>query len=126
MEGKDEKIEYFLCSEKAVKILKPENVSRGLKKYDGQNHIAVLKFEEVEAVYNSLSDDEKDGFYVQEIIEGQISADEYDPNEFDLFHYINVELGFCKPENECYFIYNLAKNEGLTPIDLFNKLYCFE
>lgn len=118
--------EYYLCSQKAIDILKPKEVSKGLSKYDGKNYIAVLDFDEVTNIYNKLSEEEQDEFYVQEIVEGQIYCDDFDYNEYNLFDYINNVLSFGKIENECYCIYSIARNEGLNPLELFNKLYCYE
>lgn len=121
--------EYYLCSEKVVELLKPIEVSNSIEVYPNEQFInqkvfiAVLDFTEVEVKYKEIKD--KKGYWAEEIVSGQMNINSIKVKDFeksDPFSVIEEKLNMTKMNNRAMTICELARREGLNPIEFWNKI----
>lgn len=119
-------VNYFLCGADVVKRIKPLMVSKPLNRYGEEAYIAALNFPEVEAIWKSFAEDEQpDEFWADECVDGLMDVSDARIKKLKrdgLFNWLCDEIGMSKNNNVAMSIYKIARQEGLTPVELFNKL----
>lgn len=123
---------YFLCSAKAVELIKPTKISKpfksGYEEYgvDELYFVAILDFEKVETLYNSLTEEERFDFWCRELVAGTMDVSGLTIAEIKrkgLLVAIKEELGITTEKNIAMTIQNLAEKYNCTPIQFINKIY---
>lgn len=119
--------EYFLCSEGCIETMQPEERSEYLVRVVNNVAVAKINYENFVKVNNTLDEDQRALLWAHPIEEEMVNLD---ISSFDIkkhhgkafFDWMFDELGFVKTSSHCLIIHRVAVEQGLNPIELFNKL----
>lgn len=124
--------EYYLCSEQVIELLKPLEFSESITVYPTSEimkenvRVAVLDFSKVKSIYDKLESEGLEcDFWVEEIVSGTMNVDCFSIKNLKgkcPFVQIEYKLGLTKMNNRAMTICNISEREGLTPIELWNKI----
>lgn len=140
--GENEAIEllcnYYLCSKAVIDFFKPFYVSKPFKSgyeydKDDENFVAWLNFEDIEKHYNEVVEPYNSNldagteidFSANECVPGQIDVSKInlkDAKKSGFWIEIEKKIGLTKENNRAMTIFNLSEREGITPIELINKI----
>ena len=119
--------EYHLASKELVKHFGPCDRSKFIDRFGKKVCVILVPFDSLESWAQKKGEDflfEND-IWSREIIECNISVESFELSEAKergLFNWIIDVLGLSTEKNVAAVIGSICKNEGITPIQLFNKL----
>ena len=106
--------------------MKPAIVSAPLRWDKDYVFVAMLNFEECETYFQSLSEEYSGPeFWLRECVPGSMDVSEITIRKArskGLFNVIKKYLDLTQTNNLAMIIRNVADREGLSPVELFNKI----
>lgn len=120
---------YFFCSKSMIDFVKPAKISKqfksGFYKDDNLYYVAVLNFDEVQAKYNQLSEDEQSDIMCRECVGGTMDVSSITLSgcrKNGLLFEISTKIGLTSEKNQAMTIKNLSERFNCTPIEFINKI----
>lgn len=118
-------MDYYLCGQGIVDAIKPQLVSKSVRwiSDDERAFIAWLNFEEAEAYQEA--NPEIDKFWCRQCVPGTMEDDKISLRRLkreNFFQVVEEELNLTADYNLAMVAYNIARREGLTPVQFFNAI----
>ncbi|WP_321331856.1 hypothetical protein [uncultured Bacteroides sp.] len=119
--------EYFICSKAVINVFPECEKSKPIKtgyEEDENIFVAVLDFDKVKLIYNSLDEIHQDDFWCQEIVGGTMNVAKIHLTNIrknGIFKEIENILCLTNVNNRAMCIHQLCEKYGRNPIELANK-----